>query len=177
MNAFTLRLAAVPSALGTSEAGRRRLRIFLHDHLAALTAATALVRRTLKENRDTPLGRVLAPIHLALQEDLLHLRRASDALGIPRPRLRIAAALIAERLGRLKFNGQLRGYSPLSRVHELEALIMLTAHRAILWRVLERHRQLDRRLDAFDPAARAELAEHQQSLLERELVQASLDAF
>ena len=47
-----------------------------------------------------------------------------EALGARVDRLKAAAAWGGEKLGRLKLNGQLRGYSPLSRVVELEGLAL-----------------------------------------------------
>ena len=43
-----------------------------------------------------------------------------DDLGVG-SRAKDGAAWVAEKLGRLKTNGQLTGYSPLSRLVELEA--------------------------------------------------------
>jgi hypothetical protein len=42
-------------------------------------------------------------------------------------------ALVAERVGRLKPNGQLRGYSPLSRFLELESLALGLDGKKLLW--------------------------------------------
>ena len=43
-------------------------------------------------------------------------------LGFGESKTKEAVAWVGEKIGRLKLNGQLRGYSPLSRVLELEAL-------------------------------------------------------
>ena len=45
-----------------------------------------------------------------------------DRLGVAQGRLKPLAAVFGERLGRLKLNGRLWGYSPLSRLDELELL-------------------------------------------------------
>jgi hypothetical protein len=57
---------------------------------------------------------------------------------------------LRRRVGRLKRNGQLRGYSPLSRVLELEALSVGIAGKLALWKTLERVPDPGRRLRAFD---------------------------
>ncbi len=44
------------------------------------------------------------------------------ALGVPQDRVKNAMGWGAEKLGRLKPNGQLTGYSPLSRMVELKGL-------------------------------------------------------
>ena len=88
-----------------------------------------------------------------------------------------ALAKVSERFGRLKLNGHLRRYSPLSRVVELESLALIAAHRAVLWRVLERHARQRTELDVVDHQSRAELAERQRQQLEREAISASLGTF
>jgi hypothetical protein len=57
-------------------------------------------------------------------------------LGVSRDPLKIGAGWLAEKLGRLKLNGRLFDYSPLSRVVEMEALIAGTMARLSLWRTL-----------------------------------------
>jgi hypothetical protein len=52
-------------------------------------------------------------------------------------RVKVLVAWGAEKLGRLKLNGQLVGYSPLSRVVELEALTLGVAGKLALWRALD----------------------------------------
>ena len=60
-----------------------------------------------------------------------------DSLGIPQSSIKQNAAALAERVGRLKLNGQLTGYSPLSRLVELEGLSVGIAGKAALWRSLK----------------------------------------
>ncbi len=56
-----------------------------------------------------------------------------DGLGVSRDRFKPIGAWVAEKVGRLKPNGQLRGYSPLSRVLELEGLAMGITGKKGLW--------------------------------------------
>ena len=60
-----------------------------------------------------------------------------ERLAIGRSRVKPAAAWVGEKLGRLKLNGQLRGYSPLSRLVELEALCIGITGKMQLWNALE----------------------------------------
>ena len=60
-----------------------------------------------------------------------------DRLGVRKDPLKPAAAWMAEKLGRLKLNGQLSGYSPLSRVVELEGLHIGITGKLELWKALE----------------------------------------
>ena len=59
-----------------------------------------------------------------------------EELGYSRSKVKPAAAWIAEKLGRLKLNGQLRGYSPLSRLIELEGLLIGITGKIGLWQTL-----------------------------------------
>jgi len=79
-------------------------------------------------------------------------------------KLKPLGALLAERLGRLKLNGRLWGYSPLSRLDELEALQLGVTGKRRLWRALEHTRSGE--LRGFDFGALAERATEQLVRLE-----------
>ena len=87
-----------------------------------------------------------------------------DQLGVGQSKLKPLAALLGERLGRLKLNGRLRGYSPLSRLDELELLQIGVAGKRRLWRALE-HTHADD-LPGFELGALAERATEQLRRLE-----------
>ena len=63
-----------------------------------------------------------------IEEDVDSLQEVMDRLDVKPDRVKEAMGWTAEKLGRLKLNGQLLGYSPLSRLVELEGL-MLGDHR------------------------------------------------
>lgn len=101
---------------------RKLLRIYLNDHLAGAALGSHLARRCLTNNRGTPLGGFLEELIDEIAEDRAVLEELMGTLGIAGDRLKLAGAVIAERLGRAKLNGNLRGYSDLSRLEELEGL-------------------------------------------------------
>jgi hypothetical protein len=145
--------------------GRRLLGIYLNDHLAGATAGVELARRLRASNRDDPeLGAPLAETCAEIEADLDTLRQAMDRLGVRRGCLKPAAAWTAEKLGRLKPNGRLRGYSPLSRVIELEGLAIGIAGKARMWRSLEG--TLGGQLPGLDFGALAERADRQRARVE-----------
>ncbi len=84
---------------------------------------------------------------------------------------------MGEKLGRLKLNGQLTGYSPLSRLVELEGLCLGTEGRLSMWRTLRRLARKDERLARIDFAALIARTEQQRRTLERLRQQASEEAF
>ena len=58
-------------------------------------------------------------------------------LNVRVDRVKVLGGWGAEKLGRLKFNGQLLGDSPLSRIVELEALSLGVHGKLALWRALQ----------------------------------------
>ncbi|MCC5948417.1 MAG: hypothetical protein JJT89_08155 [Nitriliruptoraceae bacterium] len=116
------------------------VRIYLEDHLTGATAGRELARRTLRSNRGTPYEAELRTLAREIDGEIEDLRRVIAHRGgrwTVVPAVKIVAALAAERLGRLKLNGQLRGYSPLSRLVELEGLTAAVQGKRSLWRSLQ----------------------------------------
>ncbi|HEX2258878.1 MAG TPA: hypothetical protein VHJ40_03950 [Actinomycetota bacterium] len=75
-------------------------------------------------------------------------------------RVKVAAVRLGERLGRLKLNGRLLRYSPLSRVVELEGLYLVSHMRLMLWQALGQLVQSER-LKGVDPGyLEAQTLEH-----------------
>ena len=83
--------------------------------------------------------------------------------GISTPALKIAGAKVGEKLGRLKPNEQLTGYSPLSRVLELEGLRGGVQAKLGLWDSLREVAEHD---DRLDPEQMAELQAKAQKQLD-----------
>ena len=86
---------------------------------------------------DASLGRPLREICAEIEADRGTLEELMDSLRIRRSRSKPAIAWAGEKLGRLKLNGQLTGYSPLSRLVELEFLYIGICGKLRLWRALE----------------------------------------
>ncbi|HYG97416.1 MAG TPA: hypothetical protein VD741_09960 [Solirubrobacterales bacterium] len=138
----------------------RFLAIYLNDHLAGATLGVELARRLRSSNRGDPeMGEPLAKICAEIEEDREALIRLMERLGVDRNPIKPALARVAERLGRLKLNGRLRGYSPLSRVLELEVLAAGIGGKIQLWNALEQ--SFGETLDGFDFHALAERADRQ----------------
>jgi hypothetical protein len=116
----------------------RLLSTYLNDHAAASLAAVELARRASASNRDTLIGARLEQLVSELEEDRDALQETMDRLGVGRDVAKLAAGWAAEKLGRLKLNGRLLGYSPLSRVEELELLTLGVEGKLLLWQALGR---------------------------------------
>lgn len=161
-----------------SPADRRTLlRIYLNDHLAGATGGVELARRCLRRNRGTALGAYLEGFLVEIVEDRRVLEDLMASLGFPFDRLKLAAAAAGEKVARLKLNGQLTGYSDLSRLLELETLCGGVAMKAHLWRVLEKTAATDPRLSAIDPRRLLDRATRQLDGLEQHRLEAAIRAF
>jgi hypothetical protein len=120
-----------------SAASRQRLiGIYLNDHLAGATAGVGRARLARDANEGTEFAAPLAKVCTEIEEDRASLEELIDGLGIGRSKLKPAIGWAGERLGRLKPNGQLRGYSPLSRVVDLEVLLLGISGKHRLWVLL-----------------------------------------
>src|SRR6476469_2497803 len=114
----------------------RLLPIYLNDHLAGSVVGVGLARRCLRENRGSELEEFLRWLVSEIVEDRATLIQLMERLGVPRSKSKTAAAWTAEKLGRLKLNGQITGYSPLSRLVELEGLATGIEGKRSLWLAL-----------------------------------------
>jgi hypothetical protein len=142
------------------------LAIYLNDHLAGATVGVELVRRLRSSNADDRhFGPPLAELCAEIEADRATLEATMRQLGVPRGRVKPAGAWIGEKLGRLKLNGQLTGYSPLSRLLELELLLIGITGKRRLWLALEH--SLGASGGRFDFAQLAERAADQRERVEQ----------
>ena len=153
------------------------LRIYLQDHLAGSTAGVELARRTRGANEGTEYGPPLAKIADEIEADRRQLEGIIDDLGFGGDRLKNIAAWGLEKAGRLKLNGQLSGYSPLSRVVELEGLLSGITGKRALWVALLEVAPSEPRLDAELLGRLRDRAEEQRATVEELREKAAREAF
>jgi hypothetical protein len=114
------------------------LRIYLQDHLAGSEAGLELFRRAAGANSDNDLGRFLRDELIPeVEEDRDTLVRVMERFGVGGNWAKNALAWAAEKAGRAKLNGRLTGYSPLSRVVELDSIAGAIRAKACLWDSLQ----------------------------------------
>jgi hypothetical protein len=111
-------------------AANRYLRIYLSDQHAIQTGVRELARR----------NGALAEEQAA---DLRELEAIMRRLGVRPSRVKTAAAIGGERLGRLKLNGRLVRRSPLSDLVELDYLALGVQAKLQLWENLRAHAEVD----------------------------------
>ena len=143
----------------------RYLPIYLNDHLAGATLGVELARRTRGENADE-LGEFLDWLVDQVVEDRAALLSLMRRLGVTPSRGKVAGAWAAEKIGRLKPNGRVSGYSPLSRLVELEGLASGIEGKRSLWLALLEVVAVDARLDREELELLAERAREQRERLE-----------
>ena len=97
---------------------RKLLGIYLNDHLAGSTVGLELSRRARGSNKGNEYGDVLERVAKEIEEDRETLQRLMKDLGVRRDHPKVGVAWVAEKFGRLKPNGRLLSYSPLSRLVE-----------------------------------------------------------
>jgi hypothetical protein len=157
--------------------GSDRLSIYLNDHLAGATAGVNLARRTARSNEGTSYGEVLEALAEEIAEDRRTLVDVMERLSVGQDRLKVALSWGLEKAGRLKLNGELLRYSPLSRLEELEALSLGVEGKNALWLALRRTHGEDPRLAGIDFDELIERARAQRRRLERQRRNAADEAF
>jgi hypothetical protein len=151
------------------------LATYLNDHLAGSTVGVELARRARDQNEGTPLGRFLAELTAEIEEDRETLKTIMRRLDIREDRVKTAFGWAGEKVGRLKPNNRLFGYSPLSRVIELEGLSLGVEGKRSLWQALKVSG--DPRLAEFDLDALIARAGAQRTGLEDQRLAAAQTAF
>jgi hypothetical protein len=146
---------------------RGLIAIYLNDHLAGATAGLELARRAEGSNRGSEFGSFLAELAGEIQSDRELLVEVMRRLAVREDRLKTAFAWLAEKAGRLKLNGELLSYSPLSRLVELEALALGVHGKLAMWRTLGRLAETEETLSGIDFRARIAGAQSQLRRIER----------
>jgi hypothetical protein len=137
---------------------QRLLGIYLNDQLAAGVLWREIARRAQRNNATGELGAALG--HVATFE------RIMSRLGVRRNPIKVALATMGERAGRMKLNGRLRSYSPLSRFVELDVLAYGIEGKKVLWQNLRDCANLAERLPDVDFDALVARAQSQRDEIE-----------
>ena len=151
------------------------LKTYLQDHHAGATAGLELARRAAGANEDNQYGPELQRIADEIAEDRETLEQVMERLEINPSKLKDAGGWTAEKLGRLKPNNRLLSYSPLSRVIEVEGLLIGVTGKQALWEALQA--AVGDSLDGVSFPALSERAADQRSRLEALRRTAAAEAF
>ncbi len=140
-------VGAASRARSVEATHQKHLSVYLQDHFAGATAGADLARRAAGSNRDDEgYGAPLWELAGEIDEDRDSLRSLMDQLHVRADRVKQLAAWTGEKVGRLKLNGHLFTYSPLSRLEELELLALGVTGKRALWQTLHLLAQQEPRL-------------------------------
>jgi hypothetical protein len=143
-----------------------RLATYLNDHLGGSVTGRELARRTLSHNRGNEYGVALERVLRQIEEDTDSLLELMRRLDVKPDRIKERVGWAAEKVGRLKLNGQLLGYSPLSRLVELEALMLGISGKLAMWHALRLALGDDPRIEGVDVEQLTERAKQQRATVE-----------
>jgi hypothetical protein len=158
-------------------AGREQLATYLNDHLAGSDAGRDLAEKIAADNEGTELGSFMTGVLAAIQEDRTTLEDVMRRAGVERALAKQAAGRVAEKLGRVRLHQRVTGDPGLSRVMELEALIMGVTGKLALWRTLREVAPDDDRLAGVDFDVLIARAQEQLSGLEERHRMVAAEAF
>lgn len=144
----------------------RYLAIYLRDHLAMSLGGAKLCRRVMNSNEHNSLGEALREICAEIEAECDVLERALRCLKVAPSQLKIAGVWLAEKAGRLKLNGEVLRYSPLSRVTEIEALMAAAQMRSALWETLKDAKLLYPALEELPAGQMSQQAQRQRDRLQ-----------
>ena len=153
------------------------LTIYLQDHYAGASFGVELARRARGENDGSELGVLLARIAREIEEDRGSLREIMERLDVGPDRMKVVGGWAMEKAGRLKLNGRLLGYAPLSPVLELEGLMSGVRGKLALWRALLEIAPGDTRLEVAELERLAARAEEQLAALQEQHERVARDVF
>jgi len=100
----------------------RLLNLYLSDHLTGASAGAARISRMAGDFVDTPVFPTLSSIDEEIRAESRFLQQLIHDLGMRQMRHRQAAAVIGERIGRLKGNGRVLSRSPMTLLLEVELM-------------------------------------------------------
>jgi hypothetical protein len=145
---------------------KEHLRTYLRDHLAGAAFGVELAQRAAQSNAGTEYGEPLSRLAEEIEFDRERLISIVDSLDIGRDLVKESIAWAGEKVARLKLNNRLLGYSPLSRLVEIEGLLLGVSGKLALFELLQAVRADYPELAAADIPQLIERAQIQRSLLE-----------
>ncbi len=127
-----------------------QLATYLNDHLSGSMAALDLAEKAAAKNQGDRLGVFLTELRNAIDEDRVTLEGIMDRLGAEKGGVKATAGRVVEKASRLRLHEKVTGDPDLSRVLEVETLIMGVTGKLRLWQSLQESMASDPRLAGID---------------------------
>lgn len=153
------------------------LATYLNDHLAGSMAAIDLAEKAAERNRGNRLGVFLVEFVKVIDEDRATLEGVIERLGLGKGGIKATAGRVVEKVSRLRLHEKVTGDPDLSRVLELETLIMGVTGKLRLWHSLQESMASDARLAGVDFEALVRRAHDQLADLDDHHREAAVRAF
>jgi hypothetical protein len=115
----------------------RAIHLYLNDHLAGATLGRDLAEQIRQQHDGTPLGDVMGPIAMQIDEDREVVLELMDKLQTSPNPVKQATGWVAEKASRVKFSGALAGHREFGEFMALESLALGVQGKASLWRALK----------------------------------------
>lgn len=157
--------------------GQAQLATYLNDHLGGSMAGRDLAEKIASENEGTELGAFMTGVLTAIEEDRAALEDVMRRVGVERAVVKQAAGRVAERLSRLRMHRAITGDPGLSRLLEIEALILGVMGKLALWGTLRELASQEPRLADVEFEDLMRRAQEQLSGLEEHHRAMAADAF
>lgn len=129
------------------------LATYLNDHLSGALAAIDLADKAAAQNQGNRFGVFLSELHKEIDDDRVTLESIMERLGVEKGGAKAMAGRVAEKVSRLRLHEKITGDPDLSRVLELETLIMGVNAKLRLWHSLQASIGSDARLAGVDLGA------------------------
>ena len=153
------------------------LATYLNEHLAGAMVAIDLAGKAADRNRGDRLGVFLAELLEAIDEDRVSLEGIIERLGVEKGGVKATAGRVVEKVSRLRLHEKVTGDPDLSRVLELETLIMGVTGKLRLWHSLQESMGTDASLAGVDLDALVQRAHDQLAGLDDHHREAAARAF
>lgn len=153
------------------------LKTYLDDHLAGAEAGLQLAKDCLSHNPTGPLGTFLQELVAEIEEDHDTLQALHARVPGRENPLKKTMTWLLSKMSRLKLESVFLQYNDLTRLEELEGLLLGVRGKLALWEALEAACASDERFSDVDFRRLQERARHQYERIEKHRRQAARKAF
>lgn len=153
------------------------LRTYLNDHLAGAKAGLQLAKDCQAHNEGTDLAASLSQVIPDIEDDHQVLKEIYSRVHSRENPIKKSLTWLLAKAGRFKLEGTLLRYSDLSRLEELEGLMLGIRGKLALWSALEASLASDARFDDIDFARLQQRAQHQRDTVEEHRIAAAQKVF
>ena len=147
--------------------------IYLNDHMGGAMLGAELAEQIVSRNEESPLGELIAPVAIEIEEDRRTLDSLMDQLDVGRNPVKQAGGWLAEKWSRVKFSGAGSGEAAHGNFMALETLALGILGKRSLWVALQTVEDQHDAIRNLDLEGLIGRAEGQHEVVERARIQAA----